>query len=80
MEVISLMEAKHGLPMPHSRAFTRYLFSSVLLTMYRDVFIVWAKCKWDGKIRGFILEKVQGNLFSYPEESTLTSCTREWTV
>ena len=24
-----------------------------------DVFIVWAKCKWDGKIRGFILEKVR---------------------
>ncbi|KAG0140720.1 hypothetical protein CROQUDRAFT_664802 [Cronartium quercuum f. sp. fusiforme G11] len=22
-----------------------------------DVFVVWAKCKWDGKIRGFILEK-----------------------
>lgn len=26
-----------------------------------DVFIVWAKCKWDGKIRGFILEKVRVN-------------------
>ena len=24
-----------------------------------DVFIVWAKCEWDGKIRGFILEKVR---------------------
>jgi len=24
---------------------------------FADVFIVWAKCKWDGKIRGFILEK-----------------------
>ncbi|GAA5890783.1 hypothetical protein JCM6882_000661 [Rhodosporidiobolus microsporus] len=22
-----------------------------------DVFVVWAKCKWDGKIRGFVLEK-----------------------
>nr|GAT57864.1 glutaryl-CoA dehydrogenase [Mycena chlorophos] len=22
-----------------------------------DVFVVWAKCKWDGKIRGFLLEK-----------------------
>ncbi|EOR03598.1 hypothetical protein E3P89_04060 [Wallemia ichthyophaga] len=22
-----------------------------------DVFMIWAKCKWDGKIRGFILEK-----------------------
>ena len=23
-----------------------------------DVFLVWAKCKWDGKIRGFLMEKV----------------------
>jgi alkylation response protein AidB-like acyl-CoA dehydrogenase len=23
-----------------------------------DIFIVWAKCEWDGKIRGFLLEKV----------------------
>jgi alkylation response protein AidB-like acyl-CoA dehydrogenase len=23
-----------------------------------DVFVVWAKCKWDGKIRGVILDKV----------------------
>jgi glutaryl-CoA dehydrogenase len=22
-----------------------------------DVFVVWAKCEWDGKIRGFVLEK-----------------------
>jgi glutaryl-CoA dehydrogenase len=22
-----------------------------------DVFIIWARCKWDGKVRGFILEK-----------------------
>ncbi|KAJ7169050.1 acyl-CoA dehydrogenase domain-containing protein [Mycena crocata] len=22
-----------------------------------DVFVIWAKCKWDGKIRGFLLEK-----------------------
>ncbi|KAH0829158.1 acyl-CoA dehydrogenase/oxidase [Lanmaoa asiatica] len=22
-----------------------------------DIFVVWARCKWDGKIRGFILEK-----------------------
>lgn len=28
-----------------------------------DVFIVWAKCKWDGKIRGFILEKVRPLVF-----------------
>jgi glutaryl-CoA dehydrogenase len=24
-----------------------------------DVFVVWAKCDWDQKIRGFILEKVR---------------------
>ncbi len=24
---------------------------------FADVFIVWAKCAWDGKIRGFILER-----------------------
>jgi glutaryl-CoA dehydrogenase len=23
-----------------------------------DICVVWAKCKWDGKIRGFLLEKV----------------------
>lgn len=23
-----------------------------------DVFIIWANCKWDNRIRGFILEKV----------------------
>jgi glutaryl-CoA dehydrogenase len=23
-----------------------------------DVFVIWAKCQWDGKIRGFVLEKV----------------------
>ncbi|KAJ8595900.1 acyl-CoA dehydrogenase domain-containing protein [Rhizopogon salebrosus TDB-379] len=22
-----------------------------------DIFIVWARCKWDGKVRGFVLEK-----------------------
>ncbi|KAI0002199.1 acyl-CoA dehydrogenase domain-containing protein [Russula compacta] len=22
-----------------------------------DIFIIWARCKWDGKVRGFILEK-----------------------
>lgn len=24
-----------------------------------DVFVVWAKCQWDGKIRGFVLDKVR---------------------
>ncbi|SGY68184.1 BQ5605_C004g02862 [Microbotryum silenes-dioicae] len=27
-----------------------------------DVFVVWAKCKWDGKIRGFVMEKVRAFL------------------
>ncbi|KAJ3514752.1 hypothetical protein NLJ89_g2189 [Agrocybe chaxingu] len=24
---------------------------------FADVFIIWARCKWDGKVRGFILDK-----------------------
>lgn len=24
-----------------------------------NVFIIWARCKWDNKVRGFILEKVR---------------------
>jgi len=31
-----------------------------------DVFVVWAKCKWDGKIRGFILEKGMNGLTAPP--------------
>lgn len=27
-------------------------------THHRDLFLVWARCKWDDKIRGFLLEKV----------------------
>ncbi|TNY22230.1 acyl-CoA dehydrogenase domain-containing protein [Rhodotorula diobovata] len=27
-----------------------------------DVFVVWAKCKWDGKIRGFVMDKGQKGL------------------
>lgn len=29
---------------------------------FADVFIVWAKCQWDGKIRGFILERGMAGL------------------
>jgi glutaryl-CoA dehydrogenase len=32
-----------------------------------DVFVVWAKCQWDGKIRGFVMEKV-----------SLTSSSSNW--
>ncbi|KAJ7502977.1 glutaryl-CoA dehydrogenase [Mycena galericulata] len=31
-----------------------------------DVFVVWAKCKWDGKIRGFLLEKGMKGLTTPP--------------
>ncbi|KAH7911309.1 acyl-CoA dehydrogenase domain-containing protein [Hygrophoropsis aurantiaca] len=31
-----------------------------------DVFIVWARCKWDGKVRGFILEKGMKGLSAPP--------------
>ncbi|GAA5929312.1 uncharacterized protein JCM15063_004117 [Sporobolomyces koalae] len=31
-----------------------------------DVFVVWAKCKWDGKIRGFVLDKGQKGLTAPP--------------
>lgn len=27
------------------------------LPRHSNVFIIWARCKWDGKVRGFILEK-----------------------
>ncbi|KAJ7647697.1 acyl-CoA dehydrogenase NM domain-like protein [Roridomyces roridus] len=31
-----------------------------------DVFVIWAKCKWDGKIRGFLLEKGMKGLSAPP--------------
>ncbi|GAA5936205.1 hypothetical protein JCM3775_006432 [Rhodotorula graminis] len=31
-----------------------------------DVFVVWAKCKWDGKIRGFVMDKGQKGLTAPP--------------
>lgn len=36
-----------------------------------DVFIVWAKCEWDGKIRGFILEKGMKGLTAPPIKNKL---------
>jgi len=33
-----------------------------------DVFIVWARCKWDNRVRGFILDKV-----SEPISASFTS-------
>lgn len=39
-----------------------------------DVFVVWAKCAWDNKIRGFVLEKVSNHssaLGDYADERTV---------
>lgn len=80
MEAMSSMEVKHGLPMLHLRKLARYTFTWIRLILGSDVFIVWAKCKWDGKIRGFILEKVQQNPFLLLDESVLTTFGREWTA
>lgn len=34
--------------------------SSFLPTLsFRDLFVVWARCKWDQKVRGFLIEKVR---------------------
>lgn len=30
-----------------------------------DVFVVWARCKWDQKVRGFLLEKVCGRMWMH---------------
>ena len=27
------------------------------MASFSDIFVVWARCKWDGKVRGFVLEK-----------------------
>ena len=74
------MEVKHGLPMPHLRELAQYTLTWTRLIVGSDVFIVWAKCKWDGKIRGFVLEKVQQNSFPLLDESILTTSDREWTA
>lgn len=36
-----------------------------------DVFLVWAKCQWDGKIRGFLLEKGANGLSAPPIKNKL---------
>ena len=30
---------------------------SGLMALFNDIFVVWARCEWDGKVRGFVLEK-----------------------
>ncbi|KAJ7270016.1 acyl-CoA dehydrogenase/oxidase [Mycena haematopus] len=36
-----------------------------------DVFVIWANCKWDGKIRGFLLEKGAKGLSAPPIKNKL---------
>lgn len=51
-------EARRGYQMHHSRMPIHLdLFWSGMFTTLSDVFVVWARCKWDDKVRGFILEK-----------------------
>ena len=58
MVVILSMAARHGLQTHLPRRISSYLHRQVINQLSRDVFVVWAKCRWDGKIRGFLLEKV----------------------
>ena len=54
---LSSMEARLGLQMHLSRN-QFFSLSDHLLIPISDVFIVWANCKWDNRIRGFVLDKV----------------------
>ncbi|KAG6902780.1 hypothetical protein C0995_011928 [Termitomyces sp. Mi166 len=36
-----------------------------------DVFVIWARCKWDGKVRGFLLEKGLKGLTAPPIKNKL---------
>lgn len=38
---------------------------------YSDIFVVWARCKWDNKVRGFILEKGTKGLTAPPIKNKL---------
>jgi hypothetical protein len=35
----------------------RFLTPRIYFLLFRDLFVVWARCKWDNKVRGFLLEK-----------------------
>ncbi|KAJ7594926.1 acyl-CoA dehydrogenase domain-containing protein [Mycena floridula] len=36
-----------------------------------DLFVIWANCKWDGKVRGFLLEKDMKGLSTQPIKNKL---------
>ena len=66
MVVLSLMEAKLGSQMHLWRMFQYNLpWSPLTCEGASDIFIVWARCKWDGKVRGFVLEKVSSTIYCY---------------
>ena len=58
LEVLLFVGARPGSPMLLLRKLPRTrLLHQLSLQHCSDVFIIWARCKWDGKVRGFILEK-----------------------
>src|SRR5260221_2476207 len=72
MEGSFLTEARHGLPMLLSRKLLAIrLVRFLSLPRYSDVFVIWARCKWDGKVRGFILEKACRR-FHFPNVSVVS--------
>lgn len=58
MAALSSMEARLGYQMHLSRR-SPCSISMIPLICWRnsDIFVIWARCKWDGKVRGFLLEK-----------------------
>ena len=44
----------------------QHLILILLITNASDIFVVWARCKWDNKVRGFILEKGMKGLSAPP--------------
>lgn len=82
MEVLSLMEVRHGYPMHRLREFcskSNGRDEHDIHLLSRDVFIIWARCKWDNRVRGFILEKVRHlftSIFVYRAVKFTIACYR----
>jgi glutaryl-CoA dehydrogenase len=41
------------------------------MALFSDIFVVWARCKWDDKVRGFVLEKGLEGLSAPPIKNKL---------
>ena len=64
MEVLFFVGARPGSPMLLLRKLPYFCLLQRLSLQHRsDVFIIWARCKWDGKVRGFILDKARRRVF-----------------